>query len=112
MSDLDSSFLINHKEIITIPKEEYDNFEELEHFFDLTLDLFCIANSNGYFQKVNQSVCDVLGYSKEELFANPIQYFVYEPDKKQTEETRSKIIDGKALFNFENRYLTKFGQIV
>lgn len=112
MSDFDSSLTIDHKEKITILKQEYDNFEELEHFFDLTLDLFCIANNNGYLLKVNQSVCDVLGYTREELFAKPIQYFVYEPDKVQTEESRNKIVDGNALFNFENRYLTKYGQIV
>jgi PAS domain S-box-containing protein len=103
---------INNDEYITIHKEEHENFKRLENFFDLTLDLFCIADFNGYFKKINQSVCDVLGYTKEELFAKPIQFFVFDADKDLTQETRNKVKKGDPLFNFENRYLTKSGKIV
>ncbi|TKB97553.1 PAS domain-containing sensor histidine kinase [Pedobacter cryophilus] len=103
---------ISRDEYITIHKDEYDDFKRLEHFFDLTLDLFCIADFNGYFKKINQSVCDVLGYTREELFAQPIQFFVYDEDKYITQGFRNQVKSGDPLFNFENRYLTKSGEIV
>jgi light-regulated signal transduction histidine kinase (bacteriophytochrome) len=38
--------------------------------------------------------------------------FVYEPDLKTTIETREEVYKNKPLLNFENRYLTKTGEIV
>lgn len=41
--------------------------EELEGFFSVNLDLLCIANLDGYFLKVNQAWCRILGHTTEEL---------------------------------------------
>src|SRR5207237_2176707 len=43
--------------------------EELERFFDLSLDLFCIRGYDGYFRQVNYAWENTLGYSKEELLS-------------------------------------------
>lgn len=81
-------------------------------FFELSPDLFCIAGFDGYFKKVNNAVCNLLGYTRQELMEKPIQYFVYGEDKALTQEKRQALRSGNALMNFENRYLAKNGEIV
>lgn len=83
-----------------------------EVFFDLTPDLLCIAGYDGYFKKINPAVSRVLGYSMEELYARPINDFVYGEDKERTEQVRRELTRAKPLLNFENRYLTRDGEIV
>lgn len=84
----------------------------LEHFFELTPDLLCIAGFDGFFKRINPAVSKVLGYSMEELYARPINDFVYHDDKEVTSEVREQLTKNKPLFNFENRYVTKSGEIV
>ncbi|WP_257710800.1 PAS domain-containing sensor histidine kinase [Gramella sp. MT6] len=87
---------------------EYD----LEPFFSLSYDYLCIAGFDGYFRKINPAFIKLMGYSREELFANPISHFVHTEDRKSTAETRAKILEGVPLVHFQNRYLTKSGEIV
>jgi len=75
-------------------------------------DLICIAGFDGYFKRINPAVSKLLGYSDEELYASPINTFIYVPDLKMTIQTREEIYKNKPLLNFENRYLTKTGEIV
>lgn len=90
----------------------YDVFNNFEHFFDLSHDLFCVLGYDGYFKKINPAVSRLLGYTTEELLAKPINYFVYNKDKEKTSLARNGLKSQIPLFDFENRYLTKSGQIV
>ena len=54
--------------------------EELDRFFSVTLDLLCIANTGGYFLRLNPAWEKVLGYSREELMANRFFDFVHPDD--------------------------------
>jgi PAS domain S-box-containing protein len=83
-----------------------------ELFFELSPDLLCIAGYDGYFKKINPAVPMLLGYSLEELYARPINDFVYEEDKDITAQVRLELTKAKPLRNFENRYQTKAGGIV
>ena len=83
-----------------------------EHFFEISPDLLCIAGFDGYFKKINQSVVRTLGYSFEELYSRPINDFVYCADKRTTQQVREELTKAKPLYNFENRYKTKNGEIV
>lgn len=85
---------------------------DLEPFFELTHDLLCIAGYDGYFKRINPAVCKILGYTERELMAVPIANFIYYKDKERTADTRRRLIDDVPLLNFENRYLTKDGEIV
>lgn len=84
----------------------------LEHFFELSGDLICIAGFDGYFKKINPAVSRLLGFSNEELFSRPINEFVYPEDQAVTEKVREELRNNKPLLNFENRYVTKEGDIV
>lgn len=81
-------------------------------FFELSPDLLCIAGFDGYFRKVNPAVSKVLGYTEEELYSRPIDSFVYEADRKITSASRNRVITSQTLFHFENRYVTKSGELV
>lgn len=91
-----------------ISKKEYP----LEPFFNDTLDLMCIAGFDGFFKRVNPSVANLLGYSEEELYSQPIKYFIHPLDKESTWAYRKNLISGKGFKNHENRYLTKEGETV
>jgi PAS domain S-box-containing protein len=84
----------------------------LEHFFELSADLFCIAGFDGYFKKINSTVSKTLGYTNEELFSRPIDSFVHFEDRDLTSKKRENIKNDNPLLNFENRYVTKSGEIV
>ncbi len=88
------------------------NHPDLETFFRLSHDYLCIAGYDGYFRRVNPAFIKLLGYSEEELFAVPISSFVHPQDQELTAETRALILEDKPLLNFENRYITKAGEIV
>jgi len=81
-------------------------------FFDLSADLLCIAGYDGYFKKINPAVSRLLGYSSEELFAKPINEFIYVEDKDITSKYRENLKNNIPLLNFENRYIKKNGELV
>ena len=84
----------------------------MEHFFELTNDLFCIAGYDGYFKKINPAVSKLLGYTNEELFSRPISDFIHPDDREITAKLRNELTKNNPLLNFENRYITKTGEIV
>ena len=89
-----------------------DSTFKYELFFELSPDLLCIAGYDGYFKKVNAAVSNLLGYTMEELYARPINDFVHCADKRATQQARLELAKSKPLFNFENRYVKKSGEII
>ena len=83
-----------------------------ELFFELSADLLCIAGFDGFFKRINPAVSKLLGYTNDELLSRPISDFVYIEDSAVTSKVRGELTRGKPLFNFENRYVTKNGELV
>jgi len=92
----------------SIPENEY----LMEHFFELSPDLLCIAGFDGYFKKINPAVSKLLGYTNEELLSTPISDFIYMSDREITAKVRNELTKNERLLNFENRYITKSGELV
>ncbi|MBA4276040.1 PAS domain-containing sensor histidine kinase [Flavobacterium sp.] len=88
------------------------NHDIFKHFFELSPDLLCIAGFDGYFKKINPSVSKLLGYTEEELFSKPISEFIYIDDRNITAAYRNELAKNSPLQNFENRYVTKEGEII
>ena len=65
--------------------------EELDQFFNVSLDLLCIANTEGYFLRLNPAWEKVLGYSREELMAKRFFDFVHPDDLAGTQEALSTL---------------------
>jgi PAS domain S-box-containing protein len=94
--------------MIPLKNGEFD----ISTFFELTLDLVCIAGKDGYFRKVNSAVINKLEYSEEELMQSLISSFIHPEDRELTHEKRQKLLNGEALINFQNRYVSKSGKII
>lgn len=83
-----------------------------ERFFELSPDLLCISGFDGYFKKVNRAVTQLLGFEEAEMYARPINDFIHPEDQEITYRHRAELFNLKPLYNFENRYLTKTGEVV
>jgi len=78
---------------------------ELDQFFTLSLDLFCIAGFDGYFKRVNAAWEHVLGYPQEELLKRPCLDFVHPDDVAPTrQKAANQARLGELAISFENRY--------
>jgi PAS domain S-box-containing protein len=83
--------------------------EDLDRFFTLSLDLFCVATFEGYFLKVNPAWQRVLGFSEAELRAAPFMDFVHPDDRAATAAALSTLTTGEGVIGFENRYRARNG---
>jgi PAS domain S-box-containing protein len=88
--------------------------EEAKRFFELSLDLLCIADTQeGYFLRVNPQFQRTLGYTADELTSRPIVEFVHPDDHQKTHELLNQIRrDERTVEQFVNRYICKDGSIV
>jgi diguanylate cyclase (GGDEF)-like protein/PAS domain S-box-containing protein len=77
-------------------------------FFDLSQDMLCTADMNGYFVELN-SAWHCLGYSEEELRSAPFIELVHPEDRARTEAESAGLFEGGENVGFENRYLAKDG---
>jgi PAS domain S-box-containing protein len=104
-------------ELNTVQISDYPNLNLEEHFniepfFKSSTDFLCIAGYDGFFKRVNPAFLKLLGYTKEELFSKPISDNIFPGDKRITSSYRDELKKEVPLLNFENRYLTKSGEIV
>ncbi len=84
--------------------------EHYDRFFSLSSDLLCVANFDGYFTALNEVWEETLGYTREELMAEPFVSFVHPDDRDSTVEAASRIAEGAVITSFDNRYRTKSGE--
>ena len=80
-----------------------------ERFFDLSVDMLCLAGIDGYFKVLNETWSTTLGYEDGELLRQPFIDFVHPDDRLATIEAASKVADGTKLVHFRNRYRCKNG---
>jgi PAS domain S-box-containing protein len=83
--------------------------EELDQFFNLSLELLCIANTDGYFMRLNPAWERSLGHSMEELLAKRFLDFVHPDDLDRTHKAVSTLASQQKVIQFENRYRCKNG---
>jgi len=84
--------------------------ERLNHFFDISTDLLCVAGSDGYFKNVNPSWTRTLGFTAEELTGRPYIEFIHPDDVERTNTEASELFElGKTTASFENRFRCRDG---
>lgn len=88
---------------------ERNQLEELSNFFEVNLDLLCIADTEGHFLKVNKEWERVLGYSAEELLQRKFLDLVHPEDIQSTVSVIETLKDQKPVLDFVNRYTCKDG---
>jgi serine/threonine-protein kinase len=82
---------------------------DLVRFFDLSLDLFCVAGLDGFFRRVNVNFSRVLGYTENELRSRPFLEFVHPDDHKNTTGAMEILLRGQPVIRFINRYRNSQG---
>jgi serine/threonine-protein kinase len=83
--------------------------EERDRFFTLSVDMFCTAGFDGYFTRLNPAWERTLGFTVEEMLAEPFLSFVHPDDHAATLAEMAKLGTGADTISFENRYRCKDG---
>jgi PAS domain S-box-containing protein len=83
--------------------------EELERFFSTVIDLLCIADTEGYFRRLNPEWEKTLGYRLEDLEGKRFLDLVHPDDQTATLEKIKDLSAQKSVINFANRYRRKDG---
>ncbi len=83
--------------------------EELDRFFTSALDLLCIADTDGYFIRLNPMWSEVLGYPLAELQGKQFLDLVHPDDIPSTIKAIKELDSGTSVINFSNRYRASDG---
>jgi PAS domain-containing protein len=78
--------------------------EELDKYFTNSLDLLCIADTDGYFRRLNPEREKVLGYSLSGLEGRRFLDFVHPDDLESTLMAVVELAGAKKVLNSVNRY--------
>ncbi len=83
--------------------------EELDRFFSVALDLFCIASTDGYFLRLNPQWQRTLGYDLSELEGARFLDYVHPDDLDSTLTVLTSLAVQQEVSNFVNRYCCRDG---
>ena len=83
--------------------------EELDRYFNSSLDLLCISDINGVFIRLNPLWEKILGFPIIELEGKNLLDFVHDEEKKETKILLSKLLHTDSFLSFTNRYKSKEG---
>jgi diguanylate cyclase (GGDEF)-like protein/PAS domain S-box-containing protein len=75
--------------------------------FEVSRDLLCTANFDGWFVHLNGAWEEVLGWTRDDLMSRPFAEFVHPDDRELTKARRAT---GDFSTPFVNRYRTKSGE--
>ncbi|MFA4876363.1 MAG: PAS domain S-box protein [Methanoregula sp.] len=82
---------------------------ELDRFFKSSLDLLCIADTDGNFHRLNPEWERTLGYTVSELMGKKFLDFVHPDDLAPTLDALARLGSQNTILNFENRYRHRDG---
>ncbi|MCB1233959.1 MAG: PAS domain-containing protein [Verrucomicrobiae bacterium] len=82
---------------------------DLQRFFRVSLDLMCLAGTDGYFKKLNPAFSETLGYSDETLMSAPFVELIHPDDVEKTIAAVADLKGGERVIRFENRYRHRDG---
>jgi len=85
----------------------------LDRVFNNTYNGIAVVNLEGNWLKVNDSVCDLFGYTRWELFNMDINNIVYVEDLGAHETKYEKLVHGKIeKYRVKQRYFHKDGSLI
>ena len=95
----------SEREPTTSSRREIDS----DGLFALSIDMLCVADMEGFFQRVNPAFEKTLGWTADELLAQPFTDFVHPDDRQGTAEAMGVLAQGEHVIDFENRYRHRDG---
>ena len=102
---------------ITELKETEDRLRESEELFRTTFEQAAVGvaqvSLEGRWLRVNQKLCEIVGYSSEELLRMTFQEITHRDDLETDLEQLRRLLAGEiATYSVEKRYIKKDGSIV
>jgi PAS domain S-box-containing protein len=119
--DLDARVEINREDEIGLLARTFNEMagelqgrvlelHEYQKFFDVSLDLLCIAGTDGFFKRTNPAFERALGWTNEELCSQPFVDLVHPADKEATQHEIDKLAQGVPTISFVNRFRSADGE--
>ena len=85
---------------------------DLSHLFDAIPDIICLLDFDGRYLKINKTGCELLGSREEDILYHKCEEFVHPDDKGIFMNGLMQLKQEETNFKFENRYITKDGEII
>jgi PAS domain S-box-containing protein len=81
--------------------------EERDLLFNLSIDMQCVIDFNGYFKQLNKAWEDTLAYRRSHLLSKPFLHFIHPDDRQKSQQFFNRLLQGESVKKFENRYKCK-----
>ncbi len=85
-------------------EEQVAELRQFHRFFEVSLDMLCIAGTDGYFKRVNPAFERTLGWSREQLVSRPFFDLVHPDDLESTAHEIDRLAQGIPTISFVNRF--------
>ncbi|WP_295669720.1 PAS domain S-box protein [uncultured Mucilaginibacter sp.] len=85
--------------------------DELNQIFQFTPDVLCIANTDGYFLKLNPEMCEILEYTEHDLLSWPLMETVHPLDREKMQTEICEVVETKVSSFVECRHVTRTGKL-
>lgn len=92
-----------------VQKAIAERTEEVDQFFTTSLDLFCIADTDGYFRRLNPEWEKILGWPVSELEGKKFLDYVHPDDLQATLGAVQELASQNEVTGFINRYRHRDG---
>lgn len=92
--------------LISIRRQK-DELKYFEKLFNLTNDLICLANTDGFFKKINPAFAELLGFDASYILEREFLDLIHPEDKESTMNEVAKLKSGITTINFVNRFRKK-----
>jgi PAS domain S-box-containing protein len=77
---------------------------ELEHLFNLSIDMLGVVSAGGVLINANPAWERVLGYPLDQMIGQPVTHHILELDAAHTHEAFARLQQAQGAIRFENRY--------
>ena len=108
---------LSEMELAKVGRASERRLRESEERFRATLEHapigIMVTELDGRFIEVNQSICDLLGYTREELLKLTFMEITHPDDREKTRDNIQKLLDGEiSSYKLEKLYMRKDGTLV
>jgi len=83
--------------------------DKLEKLFSMSIDLICVAGTDGFLKKINPAFTQILGFEEKELLGTPYSNLLHPDDVEGSLKEVERLGTGIKTIGFENRFKTKTG---
>ncbi len=95
--------------LIATALQRHQATEELNQFFNLSLDLFCIVGIDSTIKRINPRFQSLLGYTSDQILSTSWLQYIHQDDRAATATQIQQIARGTPAVNIEHRYQSADG---